>query len=126
MGVKLTPRRSAIDEEYPSWLDTTRAPLDAALFDLHHRRILLCIARRRLLDRAGRIEGREDESTLRDGLGRTVLDKVYRAHVDRYSRGGGARLCLARELRFRCVRARCAVRPRDGEDTPFLYQKKRR
>lgn len=54
----------AIGEEYPPRLDTSRAPLDAALFDLLHHGVLLRIRRRWLLDRARRIERREHESAL--------------------------------------------------------------
>ena len=113
----------AIDEEDPPRLDTTRAPLDAALFDFLHRGILLRIRRRWLLDRAGRIERREHEPAFRDSFGGAVLDKVYRAHVDRYGRGRNAGLCLARKLGFRCVRARCAIGPRDREDASFLCKR---
>jgi len=96
---RLTPVRFAVNEEYPPRLDTPSTPLDAALLDLLYRRILLCVVRR-CLDRAGRVEGREHESTFRDGLGGTVLDKVYRAHVDCHGRSGSARLCFARKLWF--------------------------
>ena len=99
----LTACRSVIDEEYPTRLDTTGAPLGAALFDFLHRGVLLGIRRRWLLDRAWRIERREHEPTLRDGFGRTVLDKVYRAHVDGYDCCGSAGLCLARKFGLRCV-----------------------
>lgn len=99
----LTACRFTIDEEYPPRLDTTGAPLDATLLDFLHRGVLLGIRCRWLLDRARRIEPREHEPTLRDRFGRAVLDKVDRAHVDRYGRGGSAGLCLARKLGFRFV-----------------------
>ena len=99
----LTACRFAIDEEYPTRLDTTGAPLGTALLDFLHRRVLLGIRCRWLLDRARRIERREHEPTLRDGFGRTVLDKVYRAHIDCYDRCGSAGLCLARKFGLRCV-----------------------
>ena len=118
-----TACRFAIDEEDPTWLDTTRAPLGAALFNFLHRGVLLGVRRRWLLDRARCVEWREHEPALRDSFGRTVLDEVYRAHVDRYGRRDSAGLCLARKLGFRRVRTRRAVRPRDCEDASFLYNK---
>ena len=39
----LTACRFAIDEEYPTRLDTTGAPLGAALLDFLHRGVLLGI-----------------------------------------------------------------------------------
>jgi len=99
----LTACRFAIDEEYPTRLDTTGAPHYAALLDFLHRGVLLGIRCRWLLDRTRRIERREHETTLGDGFGRTVLDKVYRAHVNCYGRCGSAGLCLARKFGFRCV-----------------------
>src|SRR3981189_2245165 len=99
----LTACRFAIDEEYPTRLDTTGAPLGAALLDFLHRGVLLGIRCGWLLYRARCIERREHEPALRDGFGRTVLDKVYRAHLDCYGRRGSAGLCLARKFGFRCV-----------------------
>ena len=78
----------------------TGAPLDAALLDFLHRGVLLGIRSRWLLDRARCIERREHEPTLCDSFWRTVLDKVYRAHVDCYGRCGSAGLCLARKFGF--------------------------
>ena len=54
----------AIDEEYPPRLDTTSAPLDAAIFDFLHRGVHFRIRRRWLLNRAS--------------FGRSVFDKFYR------------------------------------------------
>jgi hypothetical protein len=53
----LTACRFAIDEEYPTQLDTTGAPLGAALLDFLHHRVFLGIRRRWLLDRARRMSG---------------------------------------------------------------------
>lgn len=99
----LTACRFAIDEEYPSRLDTTRTPLDAALLDFLHSGIALGVRCRWLLDRARCIERREHEPTLRDSFRRAMLNKVYRAHIDRYGRCGSTGLCLACKLGFRCV-----------------------
>ena len=118
---RLTPVRFAIDEEYPPWLDTPSTPLDAALLDLLYRRILLCVVLR-CLHRAGRVEGREHESTFCDGLRGTVLEEFYRAHAGHYDRRGSVGLCLARKLWFRCIRACRAIRTPDSDDTYFLYR----
>jgi hypothetical protein len=48
-------------------------------------------------------ERREHEPTLRDDFGGTVLDEVYRAHVNCYDRCDSAGLCLVRKFGLQCV-----------------------
>ena len=103
MGRTHTACGFAIDEEYPPQLDTTCAPLEAAHFGFLHREILLRIRRQWLLDGARRAEPRFHEPAFRNSFGRAVLDRTYRAHVDRYVRRRNTVLFLARKHGFRCV-----------------------